>query len=92
MSIGRSASAWSTSSPNPGGALDAAVALAQRICRNGPVAVRETMRFLEAIAADGEATGWSETVTSEAVIHAADDTREGVMAFFERREPDWSGH
>jgi enoyl-CoA hydratase/carnithine racemase len=74
-----------------GGALDAAVALAQRICRNGPVAVRETMRFLEAIAADGEAVGWNETVTSEAVIHSAEDTREGVMAFFERRDPNWSG-
>jgi enoyl-CoA hydratase/carnithine racemase len=75
----------------PGGALDAAVALARRICRNGPVAVRETMRFLEAIAADGEAVGWSETATSESVIHAAEDTREGVMAFFERRDPEWSG-
>jgi len=75
----------------PGAALDAAVALAQRICRNGPVAVRETMRFLAAIAADAEATGWAETVTSEAVIHSSEDTREGVMAFFERREPDWSG-
>ncbi len=75
----------------PGAALEAAVALAQRICRNGPVAVRETMRFLEAIAADAEAAGWAETVTSEAVIRSSEDTREGVMAFFERREPDWTG-
>lgn len=75
----------------PGEACAAAVALAERICRNGPVAVRETMRFLEAIDAEAERTGWSETTTSEAVIHAAADTREGVMAFFERREPNWSG-
>ena len=74
-----------------GGALEAAVALAARICRNGPVAVRETMRFLEASDAADEAPGWTETVTSEAVIHAADDTREGVMAFFEKRQPEWTG-
>ena len=30
-----------------GAALDEAVALAQRICRNGPVGVRETMKVLE---------------------------------------------
>ena len=45
-----------------GEALDEAVALAERICRNGPVAVRETMRFLASLDAPDEAHGWEETV------------------------------
>ena len=74
-----------------GEALDEAVALAERICRNGPVAVRETMRFLASLDAPDEAHGWDETLESEDVIRNAEDTREGVTAFFEKREPNWSG-
>lgn len=74
-----------------GQAVDEAVALAERICGNGPVAVRETMRFLSTIDAPDEAHGWEETVHSVQVIHSAADTIEGVNAFFERREPNWSG-
>jgi len=75
----------------PGAALDEAVALADRICRNGPVAVRETMRFLASLDAPDEAHGWEETLESEDVIRHAEDTREGVTAFFEKRDPNWSG-
>lgn len=74
-----------------GGAVDEAVALAERICRNGPVAVRETMRFLAEIDEPGEELGWRETVHSEEVVRSAADTVEGVNAFFERREPNWTG-
>lgn len=74
-----------------GAAVDEAVALAERICGNGPVAVRETMRFLSTVDAPDEAHGWEETVYSVQVIHSAADTVEGVNAFFERREPQWTG-
>lgn len=74
-----------------GQAVTEAVALAQRICRNGPVAVRETMRFLAAIDAADEALGWEETEHSVQVVRSAADTVEGVNAFFERREPNWTG-
>lgn len=74
-----------------GAALDAAVELAERICLNGPVAVRETMRFLAALDADDEELGWRETETTEQVIRSAADTIEGVTAFFERRPPRWTG-
>lgn len=76
---------------SPGEAVADAVALADRICSNGPVAVRETMRFLQSLDAPDEAHGWQETIESEEVIHNAEDTREGVMAFFEKRPPNWSG-
>jgi enoyl-CoA hydratase len=74
-----------------GEALDDAVALAERICRNGPVAVRETMRFLSTLDAPDEAHGWEETEGSEDVIRSSEDTIEGVNAFFEKREPKWTG-
>lgn len=74
-----------------GGAVEAAVALAARICENGPVAVRETMWFLSELVAAEERLGWELTDHSEATIHGAEDTREGVAAFFERRPPRWTG-
>ena len=74
-----------------GTAVDEAVALAERICRNGPVAVRETMRFLGVVDGPGEQLGWHETAHSEQVVRSAADTVEGVNAFFERREPNWTG-
>jgi len=75
----------------PGTALDEAVALAERISRNGPVAVRETMRILDGLVADDDARGWELTAVAEQAIYGAEDTREGVTAFFERREPRWTG-
>ena len=75
----------------PGAALDEAVALAERISRNGPVAVRETMRILDGLVAEEDARGWELTGVAEQAIYGADDTKEGVTAFFERREPRWTG-
>lgn len=74
-----------------GEALDEAVALAQRICRNGPVGIRETMKVLGGLVEADDVVAWELTRSAEAVIYAADDTKEGVAAFFERREPRWSG-
>lgn len=75
----------------PGEALDEAVVLARRICRNGPVAVRETMRILDGLVVDDDALGWELTAVAEASVYTSEDTREGVSAFFERREPRWTG-
>ena len=49
------------------------------------------MRFLASLDAPDEAHGWEETLESEDVIRNAEDTREGVTAFFEKRDPNWSG-
>jgi enoyl-CoA hydratase/carnithine racemase len=75
----------------PGAALEEAVTLAERISQNGPVAVRETMRILDGLTLDDEATGWRLTSVAEQAIYGAEDTREGVTAFFERRTPNWTG-
>lgn len=75
----------------PGDALTEAVALTERICRNGPVAVRETMRILDGLSSGPDALGWELTSVAESAIRASADTIEGVEAFFERRDPRWTG-
>jgi len=75
----------------PGDALAVAIALAARICENGPVAVRETMTFLTRLSTAYEQHGWELTELAEQVIYTSDDTREGVTAFFEKRPPQWTG-
>jgi enoyl-CoA hydratase len=75
----------------PGEALDAALALAARITENGPVAVREVMRILRAVLADEEEQGWQATEASQDVIQTSSDAAEGKQAFFDKREPRWTG-
>ena len=74
-----------------GDAQAAALALAGRVARRSPVAVRATLGALDAAVAEADAHGW--VVTDDAVtrVAAAEDRREGVAAFFEKREPAWPG-
>lgn len=74
-----------------GGALDAAVELARKVCLNGPVAVQACVREInDALNADDE-TGWQATVRAKEAIGASEDLHEGLRAFFEKREPKWIG-
>jgi enoyl-CoA hydratase/carnithine racemase len=75
----------------PGRTVDAALALADRICAAGPVAVRASLRALEATVAERDELGWWATTTATDAIKQSDDMREGVRAFFEKREPRWTG-
>ena len=75
----------------PGEALDVAVGLAEQICANAPVAVRETRRIvLEATMAPDD-VGWKMSVEGMAKAMSSEDFSEGLTAFIEKRPPKWSG-
>jgi enoyl-CoA hydratase len=75
----------------PGKALDGATALAEQICANAPVAVRESRKVvIEATNAPDE-VGWKMSVEGMAAAMSSDDFSEGLTAFIEKRPPQWKG-
>ena len=75
----------------PGGALEAAYALADRICANAPVAVRATRKIvLEATHAPDD-LGWKLSAEGMAEAVGSADFSEGLTAFIEKRPPVWTG-
>lgn len=74
----------------PGEALQVALAMAQRIAVNAPVAVRTSLAAIAAATARDDERGWYETDSARDRIVATEDAREGVRAFLEKREPRWS--
>ncbi|MEV6774154.1 enoyl-CoA hydratase-related protein [Nocardia sp. NPDC051030] len=76
---------------DPGEVVDTAVELAARICRNAPVSVRESLTALEQLNSADDAEAWRVTEQAMAATLSSDDTKEGIAAFLERREPRWTG-
>ncbi|MFT6436831.1 MAG: enoyl-CoA hydratase [Candidatus Azotimanducaceae bacterium] len=76
----------------PGGALDAAIELAERIAVNAPLAVAASKTLVRA-AAQGidEETLWKMQVPLQKKVFASDDAKEGPRAFAEKRAPNWTG-
>ncbi|HEX4868745.1 MAG TPA: crotonase/enoyl-CoA hydratase family protein [Acidimicrobiales bacterium] len=75
----------------PGQALDEAIALAEQICANAPVAVRESRKIvLEATNAPDD-VGWKMSAAGMAAAMSSEDFSEGLTAFIEKRPPVWKG-
>lgn len=75
-----------------GAVLDAALALAERITVNAPLAVQASKRV--AIGADdgvvaADEPGWSRTMREVATVFATEDAKEGPLAFAQKRQPVW---
>ena len=75
----------------PGQAVDAAVALAERICVNAPVAVRESRAVVLAGARADDDTAWRITNEAFGRVVQTEDFAEGPKAFIEKRPPEWKG-
>jgi enoyl-CoA hydratase len=75
----------------PGQALDEALALAERIAVNAPLAVRESLNVMRATEgmSDQEALRLSGQAMGR--LASTEDYAEGPKAFIEKREPQWKG-
>jgi enoyl-CoA hydratase/carnithine racemase len=72
-----------------GGALDAALALAEQIAANAPLALRATKRILDELDAwDGD-DFWARQGEIAGPVIVSADAREGAVAFAEKRAPVW---
>lgn len=75
----------------PGGALDAALELAERIAENGPLGVAASKQILQAQGDWGEAEFWERQGPIAGPVLMSEDAREGATAFKEKRTPVWKG-
>ena len=75
----------------PGAAVEYALALAERICVNAPVAVQLSRSIvLDGMLAD-DAEAWRITDAATRSVMETEDFSEGPKAFIEKREPVWTG-
>ena len=76
----------------PGAVVEAALALADRIIANAPLAVQASRRVLLGTLSSDEDEGWRVTFEETAALAATEDFLEGPRAFVEKRPPEWKGH
>jgi enoyl-CoA hydratase len=71
--------------------LPTALALAQRVAANAPlaaIAIKQAMR----VAADSDTpSAWAKVSEVAPAVAASDDAKEGARAFTEKRAPNWTG-
>lgn len=75
----------------PGGAVEAAMQLAERIARNAPLSVAASKTIVKATQGMTEAEAWEFQKPFIAKVFTSDDAKEGPRAFAEKRPPNWSG-
>jgi len=73
----------------PARVVDEAIALAERIGENSPVAVRNSRQLVIEAAEMSEADGWARTLELMMPVFESGDAIEGATAFAEKRPPVW---
>ena len=71
--------------------VDEAIALAERIGENSPVAVRVSRRLVREAVDLNEAEAWKRNNELSLEVFGAGDAIEGATAFAEKRKPNWTG-
>ena len=74
-----------------GEAITAAKKLAAQICENAPLAVRESRRIMLAATDQPDEVGWKLSGEGMLKMFQAEDFKEGLAAFVEKRAPRWKG-
>jgi enoyl-CoA hydratase/carnithine racemase len=69
--------------------VDEAIALADRIGENSPIAVRNSRRLVREAAELSEDEGWKRTLELMMPVFESGDAVEGATAFAEKRPPVW---
>ena len=76
----------------PGGACDAAIAWAERIAENAPLAVAASKALVQAAARGiDEDQLWEMQAPLMKEVFSSNDAKEGPAAFAEKRAPKWTG-
>ena len=75
----------------PGGALDGAIALAEKITANGPLAVAATKRIVVEGREWSTDEMWKKQMAILGPVFMSNDAKEGAIAFAEKRPPKWTG-
>jgi enoyl-CoA hydratase len=75
----------------PGSAVDAALELAERLAKNGPLALAASKRILQEQYDWSSADMWEKQGAISGPVFASEDAKEGANAFKEKRDPVWKG-
>ncbi len=74
-----------------GGAVDAALELAERIARNAPLAVAASKQVLKGQKGRSNEEFWAFQAPVLGPVFASEDAKEGPAAFAQKRAPEWAG-
>jgi enoyl-CoA hydratase len=74
-----------------GKAAEEALALAERIAKNAPLAVSASKQVIRATRGMTEEEAWTYQGPLLGKVFRSEDAREGPRAFAEKREPNWTG-
>lgn len=69
----------------------AALQLAERVARNAPIAVRESLALARSASIGDEQSLWAASDAAMLNVASSEDAREGPRAFMEKRLPVWTG-